>query len=250
MYIIKVFLSTILIFNPAHSNNLGNTQQASYKETSLCGTFQSFQYKSWKKVETRFKRQHDSVLSFLSLKLRNRLSNEAAGKLKEVVKRNVPRQRGKRQIPRDWGELDNGNSLYSRFESTVHHQTQTTNGFSTFAEYHYAENVGQNFPTIMGMFHQVNQNFDMAQKFVNFPEIRCDPFLSKSMVINPRGVTCADACEPEPENVFGTIGICTATYCTCNSAQGNQPQTCEANQVFDPSTFSCADPSQTVLCSD
>ncbi|CAG7717812.1 unnamed protein product [Allacma fusca] len=253
MLAIKTFFFGILIFIPVFSTDLGKAEEIFRDREDLIASSGAFKYGNSTNLGgvTRSKRQHDSTFSYISFKLPTPILEETAGKLKRIVKRYAPpTRRGKRFIPA-LGGLANG--IFSGIESAATIPRRAYNGIGNAlgGVINHGRNAFQNLLTnAMGLFQKLNSNLPLAENLVNLPEIRGDPILSKSIVINPRGVTCADACDPEPENVFGTIGICTETYCICHSAQGNQPRNCGRDQVFDPSTFTCADPRDTILCSD
>ncbi|CAG7816578.1 unnamed protein product [Allacma fusca] len=96
-------------------------------------------------------------------------------------------------------------------------------------------------------FLKISFDFDLASKLKE--AVSSNPILSKTVVVNEKGVTCEELC-PEATNGFATIGICTSKYCTCGS-DTVEKQNCEStNDVFDILELKCAKPADTILCSD
>ncbi|CAG7833321.1 unnamed protein product [Allacma fusca] len=103
---------------------------------------------------------------------------------------------------------------------------------------------------IQHVFDKINHDFKLAKKLVRFVEKEDNPVLKKMVVVNENGVGCSDVCQPDG-NGYGTIGICTPKYCTCDFKTNDfSLLRCGGGHVFDTLEKKCNPPGLTVLCSD
>ncbi|CAG7828749.1 unnamed protein product, partial [Allacma fusca] len=110
----------------------------------------------------------------------------------------------------------------------------------------------RNFVTMtQRLFNAINYNYDLARRFLLSLPIQSSSILPRVVVTNPRGVTCADVCDPEGGVGYGTIGICTEKFCKCDFSTWQFTRyDCPRDCVFDPLRLVCDYPQNTILCSD
>ncbi|CAG7733826.1 unnamed protein product [Allacma fusca] len=102
---------------------------------------------------------------------------------------------------------------------------------------------------IQTLFQKISFNFNFAKLFQHFVISLKNAVLKRMVILNENGVKCEDVCKPGSQ--YGTIGICTEKYCTCDFNSKNFTLfCCEKDFVFDHLRHICEDPSKTILCSD
>ncbi|CAG7716922.1 unnamed protein product [Allacma fusca] len=228
--------------------------------------------------ENRVRRQSDSTTEVIGLVMQNGATAEDYLRLKRAIKGMRKRVRGKRAI---FHILKTGEATNNVTTSTTSPSVYTSNHHDIAANaireaedrlvntYTQLEKLAENIrytlkilesaeseltqaqSDLQSLYNQINHDFRMAISLKNSESIRMSPMLRRMVVVNENGVTCNQVCDV-PNNGFATIGICTNQYCACNSGRRRaiERRFCQRDFVFDTLGLSCANPSNTVLCSD